>query len=177
MLAFECICYAPFVPIKKNGEVEYAKAFEKIAISAPKEVSINVGIKKKIRIELKNSSDVDFENLEVSAEVHKVITTAEIFGKDKKIEESKKAKVKFLDEEPTSTKVDWKAPITTPESKIKTEQFILIAIIGIASVALMAFAIPFTSTSSSTLQSAVFFLSFIFDLFPYSISLIPHRFL
>ena len=30
---------------------------------------------------------------------------------------------KFLDEEPTSTKVDWKAPITTPESKIKNEQF------------------------------------------------------
>jgi hypothetical protein len=69
---------------------------------------------------------------------------------------------KFLDEEPSSTKTDWKAPITTPESKIKNEQFLLIAIIGIASVAFMAFAIP--ATTSNSLQSAVFMLSFIFGI-------------
>ncbi|MFX0085649.1 MAG: hypothetical protein ACFFAU_08240 [Candidatus Hodarchaeota archaeon] len=67
---------------------------------------------------------------------------------------------KFLDEEPGSTKVDWRTPITTPESKIKNEQFLLIAIIGIASVALMAFIIPVTTSTS--LQYTVFLLSLIF---------------
>jgi hypothetical protein len=45
---------------------------------------------------------------------------------------------KFLDEEPSPTKADWRAPITTPESRLNNEQFLLIAIIGVVGIAMIA---------------------------------------
>ncbi|MHA1966556.1 MAG: hypothetical protein ACW964_02015 [Candidatus Hodarchaeales archaeon] len=45
---------------------------------------------------------------------------------------------KFFDEEPNNTKIEWKAPLTTPESKLNNEQFLLIAIIGVVGIALIA---------------------------------------
>ncbi len=52
---------------------------------------------------------------------------------------------KFLDEEPVSTISDWRAPITTPESKVHNEQFLVLAIVGFAAVLIMALAIQIVS--------------------------------
>ncbi len=71
---------------------------------------------------------------------------------------------KFLDEEPVSTISDWRAPRTTPESKVRNEQFILIAFLGIISVVIMTLIIGVTEQlrlsgdSGSALSSTVMLL-------------------
>lgn len=80
-----------------------------------------------------------------------------------RMEEPRNLAVKFLDEEPSNTKPDWRAPITTPESKIRNDQFLLIALVGVVGVAIMALIISFT-TSSGSLITVATFLSFIFGI-------------
>ena len=52
---------------------------------------------------------------------------------------------KFLDEEPSDFATDWKAPISVPETKIRNEQFLVLAIVGFAAVLVMALAIQIVS--------------------------------
>jgi len=80
-----------------------------------------------------------------------------------RMEEPQNLASKFLDEEPSPTKADWRTPITTPETKIRNEQFLLIALVGVVGVTIMALIISFT-TSSDSLITVATFLSFIFGI-------------
>ena len=65
---------------------------------------------------------------------------------------------KFLDEEPSPSRADWRTPITTPESKIKNEQFLLITIVGIASLAIIALLIRVPSSPLTSIASVLTFI-------------------
>ncbi|UCG02959.1 MAG: hypothetical protein JSW11_03015 [Candidatus Heimdallarchaeota archaeon] len=52
---------------------------------------------------------------------------------------------KFLEEEPSDFATDWKSPIKVPETKVKNEQFLVLAIVGFAAVIIMALAIQMIS--------------------------------
>ncbi len=69
---------------------------------------------------------------------------------------------KFFDEEPNNAKIEWKAPLTTPESKLRNEQFLLIAVIGVVGMALLAFLTTFSSNLSYVNPYIPIGLSFVF---------------
>ncbi|MFW9993998.1 MAG: hypothetical protein ACFFD4_18280 [Candidatus Odinarchaeota archaeon] len=83
-----------------------------------------------------------------------------------RMEEPPVLAAKFLDEEPSYARSEWRTPITTPESKVKNEQFMVIAIIGIFSVALVALLVSTTSIggTSSMVTSLAFLLSLVVGL-------------
>ena len=98
--------------------------------------------------------------------VEKGLTVQEAFNHAiMRMEDPEVLASKFLDEEPVSTISDWRAPITTPESKVKNEQFLLIAFIGIISVIIMTLIISVTEQlrlngdSGSILSSAFVLLT------------------
>lgn len=61
-----------------------------------------------------------------------------------RMEDPKALAAKFLEEEPSDF-TDWKSPIKVPETKVQTEQFLVLAIIGFAAVLVMALSIQMTS--------------------------------
>jgi hypothetical protein len=63
---------------------------------------------------------------------------------------------KFLEEESTDFITDWKAPITVPEKKVQNEQFLIIAIIGFASVLVISWIIQMVSQNSLVTVISIF---------------------
>lgn len=80
-----------------------------------------------------------------------------------RMEKPRNLALKFLDEEPSPRKTDWRTPITIPETKIRNDQFLLIALVGVVGVAIMALIISFTTRSDSLITVATI-LSFIFGI-------------
>jgi len=63
---------------------------------------------------------------------------------------------KFLEEESTDFITDWKAPVTIPEKKIQNEQFLILAIVGFASVLVMSWIIQMISQNTLVTIISVF---------------------
>ncbi|MFX0183822.1 MAG: hypothetical protein ACFE95_12130 [Candidatus Hodarchaeota archaeon] len=63
---------------------------------------------------------------------------------------------KFLEEETTDFKADWKAPVTIPEKKVQNEQFLILAIVGFASVLVMSWIIQIVSQNTLVTIISIF---------------------